>query len=66
MTTDPRQLAERIASRLDSATYEIGKERETRLAIIAAEIRHLCELAALAVKYAEANERLGRVFGEDA
>lgn len=38
MTHTPRHLAERIASKLDSATYELGKERETRVAILEAEI----------------------------
>lgn len=38
MTYTPHELAGRIVSKLDSATYELGKERETRVAIIEAEI----------------------------
>jgi len=51
MTYTARQLAERIESRLDIATYYgIGNERETRVAIIEAEIAAILRMAEATIR----------------
>lgn len=60
MTCTPHELAGRIVSKLDSATYELGKERETRVAILEAEIAAIFRMAEATIR-----DQLSRVRVSD-